>query len=407
MSSESEASSLPVSPWESARNILCVRLDSLGDVLMSTPAIGALKEDRADRRITLLTSPSGAAAARLVPEIDDVLVYEAPWMKHTSARFDPSPEYAMAELLRAKQFDAAVIFTVYSQSPLPAAFLCYMAGIPLRLAHCHENPYQLLTDWVKDPEPHERIRHEAQRQLDLVATVGARTGGDRTMSVRVPEGAIERVTALLAAAGLDLAHPWLVLHPGATAASRRYPAERYAEVVRRLVDESSAQVVLTGGEDEIELIDMIRELASGPPSDRHPAVISLAGLLDLGELAALLRLAPLLVSNNTGPVHIAAALGTPVVVLYALTNPQHTPWQTPSVVLFHDVPCKFCYKSVCPEGHHLCLRGVSPDRVLAAAQGFLAARDWPTAAEGDGRRTRPLSPAVPGPAALSEPLGGN
>ncbi len=128
-------------------NLLCVRLDSLGDVLMTTPAIRALKEARPGRRVTLLTSPSGAAAARLVPEIDEVIVYEAPWMKHSTAgSAGASREYAMAEQLRRRSFDAAVIFTVYSQNPLPAAFLCYLAGIPLRLAHCRENPYQLLTE---------------------------------------------------------------------------------------------------------------------------------------------------------------------------------------------------------------------------------------------------------------------
>ena len=71
-------------------------------------------------------------------------------------------------------------------------------------------------------------------------------------------------------------------------------------------------------------------------------------------------------ANNTGPVHIAAAVGTPVVDLYALTNPQHTPWGVPNRVLFHDVPCKYCYKSVCPQGHHDCLRLVRPEDVVTA-----------------------------------------
>jgi ADP-heptose:LPS heptosyltransferase len=109
---------------------------------------------------------------------------------------------------------------------------------------------------------------------------------------------------------------------------------------------------------------------------------SLAGRLRLEELAALLDLAPLLIANNTGPVHVAAAVGTPVVDLYALTNPQHTPWAVPSRVLFHDVPCKYCYKSVCPEGHHHCLRLVPPNAVVRAAgellrETALAGPSWP------------------------------
>ena len=102
---------------------------------------------------------------------------------------------------------------------------------------------------------------------------------------------------------------------------------------------------------------------------------SLAGRLTLGELAALLRAAPVLVSNNSGPVHMAAALGTPVVDIYALTNPQHTPWMTPHRLLFHDVPCRYCYKSVCPQGHQDCVRLVPPSAVAEAAIELLEGRE--------------------------------
>src|SRR5205823_12648818 len=90
-------------------------------------------------------------------------------------RVDCRPDLALIERLREEPFDAAVVFTVYSQNPMPAAMVCYLSGIPLRLAHSRENPYQLLTDWVADPEPQAFVRHEVRRQLDLVATVGART----------------------------------------------------------------------------------------------------------------------------------------------------------------------------------------------------------------------------------------
>jgi ADP-heptose:LPS heptosyltransferase len=98
---------------------------------------------------------------------------------------------------------------------------------------------------------------------------------------------------------------------------------------------------------------------------------SLAGQLDLGALCALIALAPVLITNNTGPAHIAAAVGTPVVDLYALTNPQHTPWGVESRVLNRDVPCKYCYKSACPAGHHDCLR-VPPEEVVSATLELLA-----------------------------------
>ena len=345
--------------WNKAENILCVRLDSIGDVLMTTPAIRALKESRPGRRITLFTSPAGVEVASLVPEIDDVIVYDAPWMKATAPRTTSQPEFEMVEKLRSLEFDAAVIFTVFSQNPLPSAVLCYLADIPLRLAHCHENPYQLLTNWVLDPEPSCGIRHEVRRQLDLVATVGCRTTKER-MSLRVPEDAHHRVLEILAELGIDLKRPLVIIHPGATATSRRYPPEGFAQVARRLILDANFQVIFTGSESE-------RDLVEGIQAETDTDSYSLVGCLNLAELAGLIEIAHLLISNNTGPVHIAAALGTPVVDLYALTNPQHTPWGVPNRVLFHDVPCKFCYKSICPEGHYHCLRLVTPDEVFRAA----------------------------------------
>ena len=136
--------------WQNVRRLLCVRLDSLGDVLMTTPAMRAFRQSLGCR-VTLLTSAAGAAVAPFVPEIDDVMVFAAPWMKATGGA--PTLDAEMIARLASGRFDAAVISTVYSQNPLPAAYMCYLAGIPRRLAHCHENPYQLLTDWLPDPEP--------------------------------------------------------------------------------------------------------------------------------------------------------------------------------------------------------------------------------------------------------------
>jgi lipopolysaccharide heptosyltransferase II len=346
--------------WLNAGRLLCVRLDSLGDVLMTTPAIRALKQARGGRHVTLLTSPAGAEIARLVPQIDDVIVYAAPWLKATPKQQSSQPEREMIDLLRAGCFDGAVIFTVYSQNPLPSALLCYLADIPLRLALCHENPYQLLTHWQSDPEPQRFVRHEVRRQLDMVAAIGCRTDDER-LSLHFSASARRRVQRMLCRLGLDYNRPWAVLHPGSTAPSRRYPASLFAEVATRLAQDRGYQLVLGGSDSE-------RDLATGILATARAPGISLAGRLSLEELAALISLAPILIANNTGPVHIAAAVGTPVVDLYALTNPQHTPWKVPNRVLSHDVACKFCYKSVCPEGHQNCLRLVDPCEIVRAVE---------------------------------------
>jgi lipopolysaccharide heptosyltransferase II len=349
--------------WSAARRLLAVRLDAMGDLLMTTPALRALRAARPDRHLTVLTSSAGCGIAALVPEVDAVIAYDAPWTKATPPRRSAGGEYALARRLAAGRFEAAVIFTVYSQSPLPAALLCWLAGVPLRLAHCRENPYQLLTDWVPDPEPARVVRHEVRRQLDLVGAVGATTRNER-LSLQVPAAARARVRARLGRLGVGR-EPWVLLHPGATAPSRRYPGESFAEVVRGL-RAAGVPVVLAGGAADGPVVAEIQRAA--------PRVPSLAGRLDVPALAALIAEAPLLVANNSAPVHIAAALGTPVVDLYALTNPQHTPWAVPHRVLSHEVPCKHCYQSVCPEGHHACLRGVRPAAVVEAALALLAER---------------------------------
>ncbi|MGB7481261.1 MAG: glycosyl transferase, partial [Burkholderiaceae bacterium] len=151
----------------------------MGDVLMTTPALRALKALPQRPHLTLLTSSAGAALAGHLPMVDDVLVYDAPWVKQPQGAGSPKQDREWIERLGNGAFDAAVIFTVFSQSPLPAALLCRLAGIPLQLAHCRENPYQLLSDRVAETEPQQRLRHEVQRQLDLVAAIGAATSDTR------------------------------------------------------------------------------------------------------------------------------------------------------------------------------------------------------------------------------------
>jgi lipopolysaccharide heptosyltransferase II len=345
--------------WKKVRNVLAVRLDSLGDVLMTTPALRALKALPGRPRITLLTSPAGAALARLIPEVDDAIPYSAPWMKVPDAHPGREDRALAAELAR-RRFDAAAVFTVYSQSPWPAAFLCHLAEIPLRLAHGRENPYHLLTDWAPECEPEQQVRHEVERQLDLVRSIGAETRRD-SLSLRVPRGAELRAVARLVRAGIDPSARWVLLHPGASAASRRYPTEHFASAARRL-EELDVPVIVVGGAEDAPFVEAIA-------SSRLRRIQG----LPLDEFAALVAQAPVLLCNNSGPAHIAAAVQTPVVVTYALTNPQHTPWKVRSRVLFHEVECAFCYKSVCPKGHHACLREVPPGDVVRAALELLGA----------------------------------
>ncbi len=352
--------------WSRARRILAIRLDNLGDVLVTTPALHAIKQSLPHATLTLLASPVGAQVARLNPDLDDVIVYQAPWMDpwHILPQ-DSRREQQMIETLRARHFDAAIIFTSFRQSALPAAYLCYLADIPLRAAASIDGPGSLLTTRHKHPE---RMMHEVERGLDLTAALGIDTE-ERALVLEVPSEARRAIADLLATYRVEAGQPLVVVHPGCSMPARTYPWEMYAEVCDLLVQRSGATVFLTGAEDERALVGRIVERLA---PEHRSQVIPLAGMLPFPEFCALIEAADLTITNNTGPMHIAAAVKTPVVALFALTNPpeQWGPWRVPHRQLYHDVACRLCYSRVCPYGHE-CLRLVTPQMVVEAASDLL------------------------------------
>lgn len=358
--------------WQQARRVLLVRLDNLGDLLMTTPAFAAVRESLPEAHVALLAAPGMAALKPHLPVLDEVIGFHAPWVKAGAAALEGEAagetERALVQRLQDARFDAAIVFTVCTQSALPAALLCRMAGIPLVLAHARERAYGLLSDEVPDRDVVAAgMRHEVRRQLDLVAHVGLCTADERLRFTLRSEDR-HAAQALLASAGVAPQRPYVLLHPGASAASRRYPPEAYGAAAGLLAREG-ALVVFCAGAGEGELLERARAAMQGPS-------IALAPPPDLGTLAALVDGAQVLVANNSAPAHLAAALGTPVVDLYALTNPQHTPWLVPAQVLSRDVPCRNCLQSVCGQGHHRCLRGVHPREVAEAARSLIRASAW-------------------------------
>jgi len=350
--------------WAHARNVLCVRLDSMGDVVMTGPAIraiAALPQTIPRRRVTLLTSPAGAGVATMLPDLDDTIAYRAPWMPGGDT--DPGADLRLIDRLATRAFDAAVIFTTVNQSAFPAATICRLAGIPLRAAHSRENPYDIVTDWMPDPRQPGEPLHEVLRQLALATALGGQIEDDR-LALAPPPGSLDIALEVLEHAGVDEHDPTLVFHPGAAAASRRYDPVSFATAADELAADGW-RIVVTGGAGDH---DAVRAMLDAM---RHPAA-DLCGQLSLPVLVALLSHAEAVVTNNTGPAHLAAAVMTPVVDLYALTNLEHTPWRVPARVLFHDVPCSGCLSSVCLATHHDCLRKVPPAAVVDAVHELTA-----------------------------------
>src|SRR5213080_1990584 len=274
--------------WAQVKRVLAIRLDNLGDVLVTTPALHAIKTSLPAATLTLLTSPVGAQVARLNPDLDDVIVYSAPWMDpwHKLPQ-DSQREQQVIATIRERQFDGAIIFTSFRQSPLPVAYLCYLADIPLRVAASIDGPGSLLTTRHKHPE---RMMHEVERGLDLVGAIGMSTD-ELDLVLKVPDeamadamNAVPTVAELLAVHRFNNHHLLIVVHPGCSMPARTYPWEMYAEVIDLLVEQLGAFVVVTGAEDERSLV--ARVLARVQPQHRH-ATRAAAGILSFPALCAL------------------------------------------------------------------------------------------------------------------------
>lgn len=318
---------------------LVTRLDSFGDVLLAGPAVRAVAA-RADH-VTLLCGPLGAPAARMLPGVDDILVWNAPWVG-----FSPPPvgRGEVEQLIDTIDADTALILTSFHQSPLPTALLLRLAGVAHIAADSVDYPGSLL-DVRHQRAPH---AHEAEAALDLAEAAGF---------PRPDEGRL-RVLAPPVTTGLTGPGPYVVLHPGASVPARAWSVGRCAEAVRELTA-AGCRVVVTGGPGE-------RELTAAVAGEHG---LDLGGRTDANELAGVLAGADAVVTGNTGPAHLAAAVGTPVVCLFAPVVPAERwrPYGIPYVLLGdQDAPCAGSRARDCPVPGHPCLESVTALDVVAA-----------------------------------------
>jgi lipopolysaccharide heptosyltransferase II len=313
---------LPMSTWKDCKNILVIQTGNIGSVLMSSPAVRALKESF-KARITLLTSSGGAAIAPYIPEIDEIIAAELPWIQ-AKTNYSAEQYASLIEQLKEKKFDAAVIFSSYSENALPSALLAFQANIPKRLGYCREDAQDLLTNQIPDKEPYNIIHHQVERDLALVASVDAKTYNNN-LGIAYSEEAKEKLKLFLHEKGVDAEQPYIILHPGVNEKKREFPSEKWTAVCNELWEHVRCPILITGTANEKHLTE--------PIASNSPHCYDISGELTTEMFIALIAGASLVLSVNTGTIHIAAATHTPVVVLYALTNPQHTPWKVPSAVL--------------------------------------------------------------------------
>ena len=354
-------------PWASVKRMLVARLDNISDVCLCTPAFAAIRASLLRVHLTLLASPGGANLAPLLADVDEVLAERVVWQDVGGRQaLDPEREWRLVERLRKGSFAAAVIFTSFSQSPYPLAFLLRLAGVPLRAGQSKESDPGPLTHEV--PAPPDAL-HQAERNLHLVERIGF-PAASRSLSQRVPVQARFSAAARLSALGLGEGQPFGLLHAGASCTSRMYDPARYGRAARLLKERLGLTSLLTGDARDASQVAKVREVAGD-------AAVSLVGQTTLEEFAALIERAAVVLTNNTSTMHFADALRTPEVVLFAGTEleEQWRPRDTRRRLLRRPTFCSPCYAFVCPYDME-CL-DIDPEQVFASARELLEGSNTP------------------------------
>lgn len=330
------------------RRVLLARMDNDGDVLLTGPAIRAVA---ASADVVLLCGPSGRQAADLLPGVNAIEEWDAPWSGYRPPPVEAGAVHDLVTRLSARALDEAIIFTSFHQSPLPLALLLRLAGVGRVTGISADYPGSLLD--VRHAVDEDL--HEVERALSLAAAAGYRLpdGDDGRLAVRTAPSP-EPVAAV----------PYVVVHPGASVPARAASPHLLSATVE-LLAAGGHNVVVTGDPCEVELC---RQVAGSHARN-------LGGRTSYPRLAAVLRDAAAVVVGNTGPAHLAAAVGTPVVSLFAPVVPaaRWAPYGVPLVLLGdQDSPCRDSRARSCPVAGHPCLDSIRPEDIVVAVEKLIA-----------------------------------
>jgi len=334
--------------------VLVARLDSAGDVLLAGPAVRAIAagDGAGPNEVLMLCGPQGAAAGQLLPGVAEVFTWASPWI------VDPAPSVSdehlavLLDWVRSRSVTEAVILTSFHQSPLPLAMLLRLAGVRRITGASVDYAGSLLDVRLKPGEDFPEDQPEAERALRIASAAGYRLpdGDDGRLRVRdVPD-----------VQDLFGGRPYVAVHPGAAVPARAWPPLHHAAAVELLVA-AGFNVVVTGGPQERGLTATV----AGPDA------LDLGGETDLRGLAGVLAGASAVVTGNTGPAHLAAAVGTPVVSLFSPVVPavRWAPYKVPVELLGdQNAACRLSRARECPVPGHPCLADVAPEEVVAAVQ---------------------------------------
>ncbi len=349
--------------------ILLVRLREIGDVVLTTPAVRALRERFSDASISYLVEPAAAAVVRLNPHLNEVIV--APRRRGVTGF---CADVALGRRLRSASFDIALDF----HGGPRASLLTWLSGAPMRIGYEVVGRAWMYTHRVQRPRALRR-RHSVENQWDLLNSLGV-AGPDRArvpVEMPVDAEAARLVADRLEQAGVSSDDELIVMHVSAGNPFRRWPIRSFAAVSARLIQSRrERRVVVSSGPSEHDAAARVIAEARALLSNEDGARVLACGEFSLVELRALFERAALYIGGDSGPMHIAATSRVPIVALYGPTLPvRSAPWRSTAIaaeaVEVAGLPCRPCDQRVCVPGDFRCLTWIQPQQVVDAAERVL------------------------------------
>ena len=346
------------------QKILIIKLRYIGDVLLATPTLRAIKEARPDVLVTMMVNRGTEGVLSGNPDIDEILVLD---------KGSLAAQWRLIVELRRRRFDTVIDLTDGDRS----AFLSWISGAPVRVGFNDEQRRRGICYSVVVP-PQPGMRHRIERDQAALKPLGIHASATppRLWLTEEDEAGAGQ---LLNRIGIRRDRPFIILQPGARYWFKAWPAERFAELADRLASEYNCQVLIAGSRDEEALAQRIHEAATS-----HP--VSIAGQTTLKQFAAIAKRASLFVGNDSGAMHIAAAVGAPMVALFGPSNPEEWgPRGGPVEVIYKGLDCRACFHPTCMRGEENCMKQVGLGEVLARIHRLIPLDGYSGASESASR----------------------
>jgi heptosyltransferase III len=332
------------------QKILIIKLRYIGDVLLATPTVRAIKAARPDARVTMMVNRGTEDVLSGNPDLDEVVVLD---------KGSLAAQWQLVAGLRRRRFDTVIDLTDGDRS----AFLSWISGASVRIGFNDEHRWRgrCYTEVV---QPVPGVRHRIDRDLEALKPMSIQAGSKDPQLWLTPEEA-NSADQLLDQLGVQRSQPIVILQPGARYWFKAWPPERFAELADQLTSQFGCQVLIGGSDQDIDLAKQIQQMAKRKP-------IIMAGRTTIKQFAAIAKKTALFVGSDSGAMHIASAVGTPVVALFGPSSPREWgPRGGPVEVLYKEIDCRSCFHPTCTKGEENCMRLIAVHEVVAAAQRLL------------------------------------